>query len=80
MTAIKKWGNSLAIRIPAQLAHQLNLTENTPIDYSVVDGKLVITRLTQQKTYSLDQLLDRVSEDNIHGEIETGPAIGQEIW
>lgn len=79
MTAIKKWGNSLAVRIPAQLAQQLNLTENTPVNYTVVDGSLVISRVTQEETYSLDQLLDRVTKENIHGETDTGPAVGREI-
>ncbi|MFZ5450863.1 MAG: AbrB/MazE/SpoVT family DNA-binding domain-containing protein [Thermodesulfobacteriota bacterium] len=80
MTAVKKWGNSLAVRIPAQLAQQLNLTENTPVNYAVVDGSLVISRVTKQGTYSLDQLLDRVTKENLHGETETGPVVGQEIW
>ncbi|MEW6657549.1 MAG: AbrB/MazE/SpoVT family DNA-binding domain-containing protein [Thermodesulfobacteriota bacterium] len=80
MTAIKKWGNSLAVRIPAQLAQQLNLTENTPVDYAVVDGSLVIRRVAQKGSYSLDQLLNRVNKENMHGEAETGPAVGREIW
>lgn len=80
MTAVKKWGNSLAVRIPAQLAKKLNLTENTPVDCAVVDGSLVISRVDQQGTYSLDQLLNRVTKENIHGETYTGSVVGQEIW
>lgn len=80
MTAVKKWGNSLAVRIPAQLAKKLNLTENTPVDCAVVDGSLVISRVDQQGTYSLDQLLNRVTKENIHGETDTGSVVGQEIW
>lgn len=80
MATVKKWGNSLAVRIPAQLAQQLNLTENTPVNYAVVDGSLVISRVTQQRTYSLAQLLDRVTKENIHGETDTGPVVGREIF
>lgn len=80
MTAIKKWGNSLAVRIPAHLAQQLNLSENTPVDYAVVDGSLVIRPVAEQGPYSLKHLLDRVTAENIHGETETGTAVGQEIW
>ena len=29
---------------------------------------------------SLEELLAGVSPDNLHGEIDTGPAIGQEMW
>jgi antitoxin MazE len=80
MTAVKKWGNSLAIRIPAHFAQQLNLTENTPVDYAVVDGSLVIRPVTKNGPYSLKDLLDRMTKENIHGETETGTVIGQEIW
>jgi len=80
MTAVKKWGNSLAVRIPAHVAQQLNLTENTPVDYAVVDGSLVIRPVTEHGYYSLKQLLDRITAENIHGETETGAAAGQEIF
>jgi antitoxin MazE len=80
MTAVKKWGNSLAVRIPSHLAQQLNLAENTPVDCAVVDGSLVIRPVTEQGPYSLKHLLDRITAENIHGETETGTAVGQEIW
>jgi antitoxin component of MazEF toxin-antitoxin module len=31
-TKVKKWGNSLAIRIPKKLADQYNLSQNTEIN------------------------------------------------
>ncbi len=80
MTAVKKWGNSLAIRIPAHFAQQLNLTENTPVDYAVVDGTLVIRPVTEHGSYSLKDLLDRITAENIHSETEAGRAVGQETW
>jgi antitoxin MazE len=80
MTAVKKWGNSLAVRIPAHFAQQLNLTDNTPVDYAVVDGSLVIRPVTEHGSFSLKHLLDRITAENIHGETETGAPVGQEIW
>ena len=80
MPALKKWGNSLALRIPAPLARQLNLTENTPVECAVMDGSLVISPVTEPRPYSLDQLLDRVTPENIHGETNVGAPVGQEIW
>ncbi len=80
MPALRKWGNSLAVRIPAPLARQLNLTENTPVECAIVDGSLVISAVTEQPLYSLDQLLDRVTPENIHGETEVGAPAGKEIW
>jgi antitoxin MazE len=80
MPAIKRWGNSLAVRIPAHLAQQLNLTENTLVDCTVVDSSLVIRPVTERGSYSLEQILDRITGENIHGETNTGPAVGREIW
>jgi antitoxin MazE len=80
MPAVKKWGNSLAIRIPAILAQQLKLMENTPVACAVVEGSLVITPLAGRRSYSLEKLLDQVMADNIHGETEVGGAVGKERW
>ena len=41
-TRIKKWGNSLALRIPKRLANQIGLKPNTPVELSLVEGKLMI--------------------------------------
>ncbi len=80
MPGLRKWGNSLALRIPATLARQLNLTENTQVECTVMDGRLVISPVTEQPDYSLGQLLDRVTPENIPGETEVGPPVGREIW
>jgi antitoxin MazE len=39
---VAKWGNSLAIRIPENLAKDLCLAEETEIDLDVIDGTLVM--------------------------------------
>jgi antitoxin MazE len=80
MPALRKWGNSLALRIPAPLVRQLNLTENTPVECVIMDGRLVISPVTEAPPYSLDQLLDRVTPENIHGETKVGASAGKEIW
>lgn len=80
MPAVRKWGNSLALRIPAPLARQLNLTENTPVECAVMDGSLVITPVIESRPYSLNQLLDQVTPENLHGETEVGAPAGKEIW
>lgn len=77
---IGKWGNSLAFRIPAVMASELNVNENSTVDVSVVDGQLVIKPAVCNKKYSLSELLKGVNKDNIHEEILTGPAKGREIW
>ena len=34
----------------------------------------------KRPNYTLDDLLAQVTEDNVHEEIDTGPAVGKEEW
>jgi antitoxin MazE len=78
-TRVQKWGNSLALRIPKSFADEVGLKKEVPVDISLDNGKIVITPAAKLKL-SLDELLEQVTEDNIHGEWETGPAVGKEKW
>ena len=77
-TKVQKWGNSLALRIPKSFALDMNIKQNKFVDISIGDGKLIITPITE-KEYSLKELLAGVSEDNLHGEIDTGIPVGKEL-
>ena len=77
--SVRKWGNSLAIRIPRTVAAESNLGKDSVVDLQVVEGNLVIKPVEEEK-YSLDALLDQVTEENIHGETGMGAPVGKEIW
>lgn len=77
-TKIKKWGNSLALRIPKPYAEEMALREDDEINIEVRDGRLVIEPVASK--YSLKDLLARVNETNLHGEYESGPPRGREKW
>jgi antitoxin MazE len=77
---LKKWGNSLALRVPTGLLAELNLSENSTVDLRVEDGKIIITAMQKRKwKYSLEELLAGVSEENIHPETDWGSAVGEEL-
>ena len=78
-TRVQKWGNSLAVRIPKPLASELGLENNSPVDLSLVSGKLVIVPAVEPGL-SLEALLAQVTDDNLHGEFDTGSAVGGEAW
>ena len=78
-TQIKKWGNSLALRIPKSFALNANLRQDELVDLTIDEERIVITPIGQ-KEYSLEELLDRVNESNLHGEFDTGAPVGKEIW
>ena len=78
-TKIKKWGNSLALRIPKLLASDASLKLNELVDMSIDQGSIIITPISE-KEYSLEKLLKKVSKNNLHGEFDTGAPVGKEIW
>ncbi len=78
-TVVQKWGNSLALRIPKSFAAEVGLQRETSVEISLANGKLVITPIAKPKL-SLKQLLAKVTKENIHHEIDTGPAMGNETW
>lgn len=78
-TKIKKWGNSLALRIPKLLALDANLKLNKVVDISIDKGSIIITPI-DEKEYSLKKLLEGVTKNNLHEEFDTGAPVGKEIW
>ena len=76
--AIRKWGNSLALRIPKSVADDAVITLGSEVDLRVDDGRLVATPV--EGTRVLMQLVSRISEENKHGELSLGPRRGGETW
>ena len=77
-TTIQKWGNSLAMRIPRLLAEEIHLAENSAVDVSIKSGKLIIVPAAPEVT--LESLVEEITDENRHGEIGTGPRVGNEGW
>ncbi len=78
-TRIHKWGNSLALRIPKSFALETGLDEHTPVELSLSEGQLLVSPLRGDRL-TLEALLQGVTDDNLHGEWETGAAVGREVW
>ncbi len=77
-TKVQKWGNSLALRIPKSFVAETRLEPDTEVDLSLVGGALVITPI--EADYSLAGLLEGVTEENTHAEVDTGGSVGNEAW
>lgn len=75
-----KWGNSVALRIPTHLLKEMGVNEGSLADAKVEAGKLVLSPISTHRRYSLDELLAGITEDNRHGEIDSGPPVGREVW
>jgi antitoxin MazE len=78
-TRVQKWGNSLALRIPKAFVDEISIAPNAPVNISVVEGKLIITPVIEPEL-TLDDLLAGITDENLHHEIDAGPAVGNEVW
>ncbi|HUS88233.1 MAG TPA: AbrB/MazE/SpoVT family DNA-binding domain-containing protein [Desulfosporosinus sp.] len=76
IATITKWGNGLGLHIPQYAAKEIGIKNGTPVEIKIVDGSIVVKPIT----YSLKELLDQVSPENLHGEIQTGERMGNEEW
>jgi antitoxin MazE len=76
---VQKWGNSLALRIPKAFAAEAGLREDTAVELSLRDGAIVI-RATAPVPLTLAELLQGITDENLHGEWQTGPAVCRENW
>lgn len=80
VTKIEKWGESLAIRIPDELAAEAGLNVGHAVEMRLVDGEIRIKRARIRKRYDLDELLASVPDDFEPEEWDIGPPVGNEIW
>jgi antitoxin MazE len=76
---IKRWGNSLAVRIPASLAEELHLREDQEVDMVVADGALVATPAI--RTFNWDEYREQLAArpEDVHPTIDRGAAVGSEL-
>jgi antitoxin MazE len=76
---VRKWGNSLALRIPRTFAADANLEDGTAVELTVADGRLVAAPVRPHGP-SLRRLLAGVRPGNLHEETTWGARVGKESW
>ena len=78
-----KWGNSLALRVPKAFAQEIGAVVGKAANMEVRDGKLVVEiakpTKRRRRRYTLEQLVDGISPQNRHRELELGPPVGDEV-
>jgi len=79
LTKVQKWGNSLALRIPKAFAIDTQLENNSLVEITLEEDQIVITPVPTP-TWKLEELLAGISKSNLHTEVETGSAVGNEVW
>ena len=78
-STVQKLGNNLAIPIPETFANEINLSIGTEIYIVIIENKIQIEPVKKSRPF-LDDLLSKVTDENIHQEINIGPPVGKEIF
>jgi antitoxin MazE len=74
---VKKWGNSLGIRIPGLIARELSLQDGSFVEINDRGNEIVIKPIPKN---SLSEMLSKITERNLHEAVEAFGPLGKEIW
>jgi antitoxin MazE len=74
---VAKWGNSLGVRVPRDVAARAGLTEGARVDIEASkDGRIIISR--SRRRFTLDELLAGMTPERAHRLEDDGPQ-GEEL-
>jgi antitoxin MazE len=77
-----KWGNSLALRVPKAFAEEIGAVAGKRAEMTAAHGVLVVkvAKRKKRRRYDLQRLINGITDENRHAEIEWGPRLGNEAW
>ena len=77
--AIRKWGNSAAVRIPSAVLRTARIGLDEAVDVREESGRIVIEPV-RGKEYRLADMVEGITSKNLHREVDFGGATGTEAW
>ena len=75
---VKKWGNSASVRIPSGIMQAARLQLDEAVDIREEDGRIVIEPISTPEQ-TLARLLEGITPENMHSEVDMGAPVGKEI-
>ncbi|MFD1624001.1 AbrB/MazE/SpoVT family DNA-binding domain-containing protein [Azospirillum griseum] len=73
---LARWGNSLGLRIPKDIAAQVGLRDGARVDVQADGNRIVIT--TERPRYALADLLAGLTPEAMRDAFDWGPDAGRE--
>ncbi len=74
---IKKWGNSLAFRVPNDLAKSLQIAEGQKLELELVEEGVLLKIKRRRSSLKLEDMLDQLGPME---ELDWGKPVGREVW
>lgn len=76
---VQKNGEQLIVCIPNDLADKLELKAGSEIELRIVNGCLKLYPPGAPR-YRLEELVEGITSENRHDEVDWGPPVGEEVW
>jgi antitoxin MazE len=73
---VSKWGNSLGVRVPKDVAAKLGLSEGSRVDVSIDGDRIVIS--PKRPVYNLEELLSGITPKAMREAFDWGADKGRE--
>jgi antitoxin MazE len=75
--SIAKWGNSLGLRVPKEIAARVGLREGARVRIDAKGRTIVIS--VERPLYELDELLEGLTPEAMHEAFDWGEDVGREV-
>jgi antitoxin MazE len=74
---VTRWGNSLGVRIPKDIASRIGLAEGSRVEVEATEDDRIVISLTRPR-YKLDELLRGMTPEAMREAFDWGPDVGRE--
>lgn len=76
---VRKWDNSLAVRLPKSITDDLSLTDASQI-VIISNGKTAVIAPLSDNQLLVDELVARINPINSRALEDWGKSVGRELW
>jgi antitoxin component of MazEF toxin-antitoxin module len=76
---IQKTDQGLMIPIPEDLVQKSKFSQDSMVNITFENDRFVVAH-PDDPYYTIEELLEGMTEANLHEEIRTGPPRGNEVW
>lgn len=75
---VRKWGNSLAVRLPRSYTEAHDIHDGSTLRYQESRSRLILN--PNEESLTLKDLVDRITPENLPDPFDWGPPVGKEVW
>jgi antitoxin MazE len=78
-TSIQNVGGGLSVSLPSAVVEEGKLKAGSELEVFIRDGSIVLSPVSKPRS-RLDELVSRITDENMHELVDWGPPVGGEVW